>query len=89
MLGKCKKLVFLTGVEINAFFIFQLFYNNKIKTTPSCQVGFGVRNAGQSTTSLQIDTELVCMSVGCVIAENINAANIFPFYRKEIGRAHV
>jgi hypothetical protein len=22
------------------------------------------------------------MSVGCVIAENINAANIFPFYRK-------
>lgn len=22
------------------------------------------------------------MSVGCVIAENINAANIFPFYKK-------
>lgn len=37
MLGKCKHLVFLTGVEINAFFIFQLFYNNGIKRAPSYQ----------------------------------------------------
>ena len=68
MLGKCKELFFLTGVEINDLFLFLLlFYNNE---ETRCVTGIAVLRPG-STTLLQIDmNSLVCMGVGCVIAEN-------------------